>query len=56
MVNITLFAQAIGKLPKENVRKIIRTAGTDKHCKGYDTWSQFITIVFLSILVLRLHA
>jgi hypothetical protein len=24
-------------LPKENIRKIIRTAETDKHCKGYDT-------------------
>lgn len=24
MANITLFAQAIGKLPKENLRKIIR--------------------------------
>ena len=46
MANITLFAQAIGKLPKENIRKIIRTAGTDKHCKGYDTWSQLVSMVF----------
>ena len=35
MANITLFAQAIGILPKENVKKIIRKAGTDKYCKGY---------------------
>ena len=46
MANITLFAQTIGKLPKENIRKIIRTAETDKHCKGYDTWSQLISMVF----------
>lgn len=46
MANITLFAQIIGKLPKENIRKIIRTAQTDKHCKGYDTWSQLISMVF----------
>lgn len=46
MANITLFAQAIGKLPKENIRKIIRTAGTDKHCKVYDTWSQLVSMVF----------
>ena len=45
MANITLFAQAISKLPKEIIRKIIREAKTDKHCKGYDTWSQFISIM-----------
>ena len=32
IANITLFAQAIGKLPKENIRKIIREEKTDKHC------------------------
>lgn len=46
MANITFFAQAIAKLPKESIRKIIKSAGTDKHCKGYDTWSQFVSMVF----------
>lgn len=46
MANITLFAQVIAQLPKENIKKIIREAGTDKHCKGYDTWSQFVSMVF----------
>ncbi|MBB6275930.1 DUF4372 domain-containing protein [Porphyromonas circumdentaria] len=46
MTDITLFAQAIGKLPKEKIRKIIRQSGTDKHCKGYDTWSQFVSMMF----------
>ncbi len=46
MANMTLFAQAIGKLPKENIRKIIREAKTDKHCKGYNTWSQFLSMMF----------
>ena len=46
MTNITLFAQAIGKLPKEKIRKIIRESGTDKHCKGYDTLSQFVSMMF----------
>ncbi len=44
--NITLFAQTIGKPPKEDIRKIIRKANTDKHCKGYNTWSQLISMVF----------
>ena len=46
MANITLFSQVIGKMPKENIRKIIRTAQTDKYCKGYDTWSQLISMIF----------
>lgn len=46
MAKITLFAQVIGNLPKEKIRKIIREAGTDKHCKGYDTWSQLVSMVF----------
>ena len=46
MANITLFAQAIGKLPKECIRTIIREEKTDKHSKGYDTWSQFISMMF----------
>ncbi len=33
-------------MPKENIRKIIRTARTDKHCKGYDTWSQLVSMIF----------
>lgn len=46
MAKITLFAQIIGLLPKGIVKKIIREAGTDKHSKGYDTWSQFLSMVF----------
>ncbi len=46
MANITLFAQAINKLLKESIRKIIRDSKTDKHSKGYDTWSQFISMMF----------
>ena len=46
MANITLFAQVISQLPKENIRKIIRSSGAGKHCKGYNTWSQFVSMIF----------
>lgn len=46
MANLTLFAQVMAQLPKENIKKIIRNSGTDKHCKGYNTWSQFVSMVF----------
>ena len=46
MANITLFAQIISLLPKEKIRGLIKKCGTDKHCKGYNTWSQFVSMVF----------
>lgn len=46
MAKITLFAQIISLLPKEIIRGIIRKSGTDKHCKGYNTWSQLISMTF----------
>ena len=46
MTQITLFAQVIALLPKEIIRKIIRDAGTDKHCKGYNTWIQLVSMIF----------
>lgn len=46
MANLTLFAQIISQLPKERIKKIIRGHGTDKYCKGYNTWSQFVSMTF----------
>ncbi len=46
MANLTLCVQIISQLPKENIRKIIRESGADKYRKGYNTWSQFISMVF----------
>lgn len=46
MANITLFAQIISLLPKEKIKGIIRKSETDKHSKGYGTWSQFVSMVF----------
>ena len=45
MANRTVFAQAIGKLQKEIIRKISKEK-TDNHSKGYDIWSQFISMMF----------
>lgn len=46
MANLTLFAQIIALLPKEKIKSIIKKAGSDKHNKGYNTWSQFVSMVF----------
>ena len=42
---ITLFAQIISQLPKEKIKRIIKKSGTDKHCKDYNTWSQFVSMI-----------
>lgn len=46
MANLTLFAQIISLLPKEKIRHLIKKSGADRHSKGYDTWSQFVSMVF----------
>ena len=46
MAKLTLFAQIISLLPKEKIKSIIRKLGADKHNKGYNTWSQFVSMVF----------
>ena len=46
MANRVLFSLIIARLPKGKVRKIIRKSGTDQHCKGYTTWSQFVSMMF----------
>lgn len=50
MAKITLFAQVIQKLPKDLikslVRKHVRKHGTDKHAKGFNTWSHLVSMIF----------
>ena len=35
-----------GFSPKENIRKVLREVKTDKHCKGYNTRSRFLSMMF----------
>lgn len=44
--NITLFAQAIATLPKKIIKGIISKCNSDKFCKGFDTWSQLVSMIF----------
>lgn len=46
MAKITLFAQILQHLPKEEIRSIIRKHGTDKHSKGCDTWTHLVSMIF----------
>ena len=46
MAKIALFSQIFQKLPKDEIKKIIREYGTDKHSKGFNTWTHFVSMVF----------
>lgn len=46
MTKITLLAQVIQQLPKELIKSLIKKHGTDKHSKGFNTWSHLVSMTF----------
>lgn len=46
MANITLFSQIISKLDRSKFNKLVKIKQTDKHCKGYSTWTHLVSMLF----------
>lgn len=46
MTNLTLFSQIISKLDRVGFGKLVGKLKTDKHQKGYDSWTQLVSMVF----------
>ncbi len=46
MSNISLFGQIIQKLDRSIFRKLVKEHRTDKHQKGFDSWSHLIAMLF----------
>lgn len=46
MTNITLFSQIISKLNKASFNKLVKEKGTDKHQKGFNSWTHLISMLF----------
>ena len=46
MAKKTLFAQVIRQLPKDLIKSLIKKHGTDKHSKGFNTWSHLVSMIF----------
>lgn len=46
MSNITLFSQIISKLNRNSFTKIVRERETDKHQKGYNSWTHLVSMLF----------
>jgi len=46
MTNITLFAQIIAKLDRSIFKKLVKEKQTDKHQKGFDSWTHLVSMLF----------
>lgn len=46
MINITLFSQIISKLDTSKFKKLVRSHQSDKHQKGFDSWSHLVSMLF----------
>lgn len=46
MANITLFSQIISKLDRFSFSKIVAEHQTDKHQKGYNSWTHLVSMLF----------
>jgi len=46
MTNVTLFSQIVSKLDRLNFSKLVKEKQTDKHEKGYNSWSHLVSMLF----------
>lgn len=46
MAKITLFAQIIKKIPRDIVKQAVKKHNTDKHAKGFNSWSHLVSMIF----------
>lgn len=46
MTNLTLFSQIISKLDRIKFAKLVKDKQTDKHQKGYNSWTHLVSMLF----------
>jgi len=46
MTNLTLFSQIISKLDRIKFAKLVKDKQTDKHHKGYNSWTHLVSMLF----------
>ncbi len=46
MANITLFSQIINKLNRSSFNKLVKEKKTDKHAKGFNSWTHLVSMLF----------
>ena len=48
-MKITLFAQIFQKIKRDSFNKLSEKFESNKHSKGNDAWSHFVTMVFCQL-------
>ena len=46
MTNVNLFSQIISRLDRAVFKKLVQEKSTDKHQKGYTSWTQLVSMLF----------
>ena len=46
MTNLTLFSQIISKLDRISFSKLVKEKQTDKHQKGFNSWTHLVSMLF----------
>ena len=46
MTKVTLFSQIVGKLDKNIFKKLVKEKQTDKHQKGFNSWTHLVSMLF----------
>jgi len=46
MINVTLFSQITSKLDRLKFLKLVKEKQTDKHQKGYNSWTHLVAMLF----------
>ena len=46
MTNVTLFSQIISKLDRLKFSKLVKEKQTDKHQKGFNSWTHLVSMLF----------
>ena len=46
MINVTLFSQIISRLDRIGFAKLVKDKQTDKHQKGYNSWTHLVSMLF----------
>ena len=46
MINVTLFSQIISKLNSSGFKNLVKIHQTDKHQKGFNSWSHLVSMLF----------
>lgn len=46
MSNLNLFSQIISKIDRNSFKKLVKAKSTDKHQKGYNSWTHLVSMLF----------